>query len=123
MRYLLVLALVTSTACAGASRSEIAPQPLDPMGAWDFVADFEGQEIPGSFEITGAPGAYEGTVHTDIGPDAPISSVVINGQTMTVIAETPDGPATLEVTVEGDSFGGTWALGAAGGAIRGTRRR
>jgi hypothetical protein len=123
MRYLFVLALVASASCAGASRSEVAPQPLNPVGTWDFTADFEGQEIAGTLEITGSPGAFAGSVQTDIGPDAPLSSVTIEGQIVTLIAETPDGPAVLELTVEGDTFGGTWALGAAGGTLRGTRRR
>lgn len=101
-----------------------AAATLNPVGTYAFTAFGGGEEVArGTIQITGQPGAYGGRIHVeDEGEEAAITRVTVEGQQMTVNADTPDGPMTITMTFTGDSFLGRWSVGDERGDIRGQRR-
>ena len=101
----------------------VATPALNPVGTFDFTAIVpDGSEAPGSFTISGSPGAYTGTIERPGMGGSDLTSIVVDGQTLTIGANIPDGAVVLTLTFTGNDFTGKWALGDAGGAIRGKRR-
>lgn len=125
MRYLTSVVLLVLAACGGKADPDPAPAPqvFDPTGFYEFTAEVEGQQVPGTLEITGSPGDYRGALTIQIGAEISVTSVTVQGTLMTLLLATPDGEATVEATFEGDIFTGRWMLGQQSGPIRGRRRR
>ncbi len=99
------------------------PPPLDPTGTYAFVAEVEGMTMTGSMTIEGAEGAYTGSLVSDDGtPPIAISSIAVNDQTMTMEANGPMGPLSIEVVVsDGGSIDGTWSMGGMSGGFSATK--
>jgi len=116
-----LVALFTMVLAACASRPS-GPPPLNPVGAFDFTTTVEGAAVTGTITIVRNGDAYSGSVGTNVTETIGIRSVVVEGQTMTVVGDTPDGPVTMTVTFTGDAFSGAWTLGAMGGEMSGKRR-
>jgi hypothetical protein len=106
---------------APATTTAAAPAPLNPVGTYQFTTTVDGSEVTGSVEVTGAPGAYAGTIRTSITPDIPVTGVMVSGQEMVVSAATPDGPLTINMTFTGDTFTGNWELNGGSGNLSGRR--
>ena len=101
----------------------VATPGLNPVGTFDFTAIVpDGSEAPGSFTISGSPGAYTGTIERPGMGGSDLTSIAVDGQTLTIGANIPDGAVVLKLSFTGNDFTGTWSLGEAGGAIRGKRR-
>ena len=101
------------------------PQPaaLNPVGVYDFSTSVQGTEVTGTVTITGADGRYGGSVVTSATPEAPIKSVSVAGQTITVVIPAPDGnDGVLEMKLDGAAFTGSWSYGGQGGSLSGRRR-
>jgi hypothetical protein len=117
--------LLFVAACAPAPIASPPPLPppaaLNPVGVFEFTTAVDGNEVRGSVEVTGQPGAYGGTVRTSITPDIPVTGVTVTGQTLLVAASTPDGPLTFALTFNGDAFTGRWELNGDGGDVTGHR--
>jgi hypothetical protein len=95
---------------------------FNPVGTFDFLATVpDGSQAPGSFTITGTPGAYRGTIERG-GQGTDLSSISIDGQTLTIGANIPEGPVLLTLTFTGNEFSGKWAIEGAEGPITGKRR-
>lgn len=128
MKRILVVALsLLTAACATPAPSTSAPSAgpapsagVNPVGTFNFITSGEGDEIRGTIEIAGSPGAYTGHVRTPH-DDIPISRVMVAGQEMTVTANTPDGPLTLTLIFTGSTFTGGWTVGEAHGPLTGQR--
>lgn len=114
-------ALCVLGGCASAPRG---PAPLDPVGAFDFSTTVEGTDVSGTITVTREANGYGGTITTDVTEPIPIRTVSVQGQTMEVAAETPDGPLTMTLTFTGDAFTGSWSMadGSMSGALTGSRR-
>jgi hypothetical protein len=121
----MVLTLVLfAAACSRAGPPEPpTPPQLDPTGVYDVVVNIEGMgQIPATFTITGAPGAYEGVVDSEMGP-SPVTNITIDGNTMTFFVDTPQVSVFFNVLFEGDGFTGSFdAGGGAVGYVSGKRR-
>ncbi|HEY0021277.1 MAG TPA: hypothetical protein VGB24_00145 [Longimicrobium sp.] len=96
---------------------------LNPVGAYEFATQVGGQDVTGTMEITGTPGAYTGRLVTNHFPEFPVRSASAAGQEMTVVAETPNGNVTFRLTFTGNAFTGGWTQGGDSGAITGRRTR
>ena len=115
-------------ACSGGLAGGPAPEPvpppppaLDPRGIYDCLLDVEGMELSAVLTISGEPGAYTGTVNSEMGP-APVSDVSVDGNQMTFAVDTPDMAVFFVVTFDGDNFSGQFDAGGMGGYISGTKR-
>lgn len=110
-------------ACSGggAPAAPPAPPPLDPVGVYDCFLDVDGMEIMATLSIEGEPGAYSGTVDSDMGV-MPVSDIVVEGDAMTFMIDSPDMAVFFAVTFEGADFAGDFDAGGMGGVITGTRR-
>ena len=97
---------------------------MNPVGTFDFTAlTPDGTPSNGSFTITGSPGAYTGTISRE-GGSTDLTSIAVDGQTLTIGATIPEGAVILTLTFTGNDFTGNWSLPAEsmGGAISGKRR-
>lgn len=112
-------AAVALTACASAGTD--GPADIDPVGSYTLTTEIQGTTVNGRLRIRGEPGAYTGSIYTDITGQLRITSLSVEGAQVLMTASTPDGPADIRLTFREDAFTGTWALGPDGGAIRGRR--
>ena len=109
-------------ACAGGPPPEPpGPPPLDPVGTYDCYLDVEGQGIEAVLTITGEEGAYEGNVSSDMG-SMPVSDIVVDGQQMSFVVDSPDMTVFFTVVFEGEDFSGEFDAGGMGGYVTGTKR-
>jgi type 1 fimbria pilin len=118
----LVLCLITG-ACASAQVTPEAPAALDPVGVYDFTTTVDGTVVSGTVTITQGTSGYGGSLATDATETIPVRSVAVEGQKLTVLADSPDGPVTFVMTLNGDEFAGTWSYAGMSGAHTGKRRR
>lgn len=123
----LAVSLLALAACASSTNSAPAapavPPPVDPVGYFEFATDLEGQMVTGSIEIRQGQGGYTGVLSTSATEPIPVSSVTVAGQQVTVVSQTPDGPATLVLTFAGDTFTGSWTYAGMSGTMAGKRVR
>lgn len=117
---------VLAAGCASAPQSPApstaaASMALDPVGSYVLSTNFQGQAVDGRIRIGGSPGAWSGTLYSDLTGELPLSSIRVEGQELHITADTPDGPLTAHLVFTGDTFNGDWSLGADGGALRGRR--
>ena len=100
-----------------------APTPAaTAAGIYDFSTNVQGQEVTGTVTITGSPGSYGGSIVTTATPEIPIKSVTMEGQAITVTADTPDGEVVFQMTMEGMDFSGSWSYAGQSGTMRGRKR-
>ena len=99
------------------------PAPLNPVGQFEFATEVNGSPMKGVIDIYGSPGAYTGKIASDITPELPLTFVSVSGQTMKLIADTPNGAVTMNVVFSGPAFTGSWELAGTGGAITGKRTK
>jgi hypothetical protein len=118
---LTLFALACSGGMSGAPAPEPAPPPLDPTGVYDCWLDVEGMELNAVLSISGEPGAYTGTVDSEMGP-APVSNITVDGDNMTFVVDTPDMSVFFSVVFDGDTFSGDFDAGGMGGYINGKKR-
>jgi hypothetical protein len=122
----LILSLVfVGGACSllgGGSSEPPEPKESTPVGIYDFSAELEGTPFTGRITITGKPGDYGGMVTTNISEPAAITSVMVNGPVITVVATTPAGNATFQLNMSGNTFTGTWAQGEQAGTLTGSKQ-
>ena len=127
----MVLAAGLVLAACARSSNEVAPPPappgptatptLDPVGAYDFSTEVDGQPVTGVLSISGSPGAYTASMSSDIG-NIPIRNITVEGMRLSFVADHPEATAFVEVVFSGDSFSGEWDAGDMFGYISGSRR-
>jgi hypothetical protein len=118
MPFALVLAACSG---GGAPAAPPAPPPLDPVGVYDCSLDVDGMEIMATLSIEGEPGAYTGTVDSDMGA-MPVGDISVEGDDMTFMIDTPDMAVFFAVTFDGANFAGDFDAGGMGGVITGAKR-
>ena len=100
-----------------------APATMNAVGTYDFTAIApDGSPMRGSFTISGSPGSYSGTIAREGQDGTPLTGITVEGQTMTLSANIPEGTVVLTLNFTGNDFAGTWAIQDAGGAVTGRRR-
>lgn len=116
------LCLLTG-ACASAKVTPDAPAALDPVGVYDFTTTVDGTVVSGTITITQGTSGYGGSLETNATETIPVRSVTVEGRKLTVLANSPDGPVTFIMTLDGDEFAGTWSYAGMSGSHTGKRRR
>jgi hypothetical protein len=111
--------LAFAASCASAPAQ---PRAVDPVGTFDFTTSMEGTAIEGTVTIQRAQNGYSGSLTTNVTEPIPVSSVVVDGQKVTVVADAPDGPVTMVFTFTGNDFTGNWTYGTMSGTASGRRR-
>lgn len=129
------LLLISAAACAATPAAEPAPTSapapapapvssaaVDPVGKYEFATTVNGAAVTGTLEVTGTPGAYAGRLTSTATEPIALSGVTVEGQTMTVTAETGNGTLTVRMTFAADgTFTGAWALAGDGAPLTGRR--
>lgn len=114
---------VTATTTMTTTVATTQSTALNPVGAYEFATQVNGDAVTGTMEITGTPGAYTGRVVTLHFPEFTVRSASAAGQELTVVAETPTGNVTFRMAFTGPAFTGSWSLGGDSGPITGRRTR
>jgi hypothetical protein len=99
----------------------LPPPALDPVGAFDFQTEAMGSAVTGTFTITGTPGAYTGSMTTDMGGFA-MSDIAVDGMKLSFVGESPDVVVLFLLVFDGDSFSGGWDAEGMSGSVTGSRR-
>lgn len=126
----LVAATLAAAAGCASSPAESRPEPtrpepvrLNPVGTFDYATTFEDTEVNGEIIINRAGEDADGVIETGgMTEPIPVNRVVVEGQTMRVFADTPDGTLVFRLDFDGDAFTGGWTLGDGSGTITGRRR-
>jgi hypothetical protein len=126
--------LLTALLVAGCSQSstEAAPPPrpdptpppqpvLDPVGTFDYQTEAMGMPVSGSFTITGSPGAYTGSMTSDMGAIT-LNDITVEGLELSAVGDSPDFVVVFVLVFDGDSFTGDWDAEGMSGFISGSRR-
>ena len=103
-----------------------AAAPVDPIGNFDFATNVEGMgPVTGTITVAKAESGtgYTGSLATTATETVPVRDVKVEGQKMTVTAETPDGPVVFILEFKGDDFTGTWSYAGMTGNHTGKRRK
>jgi hypothetical protein len=116
-------ATVTTTTTTTTTMATTSSTAVNPVGAYEFATQVNGEAVTGTMEITGTQGAYGGRIVTNHYPEFVVRSASAAGQELTVVAETPSGNVTFRMAFTGPAFTGSWSLGGDSGAITGRRTR
>jgi len=109
---------------SAAASPEPTPPPLpvlDPVGTYDFQTEAMGSPVNGTFTITGSPGSYRGNMTTNIGSFS-LSDISVDGEELTVFAESPDVFVVFVLAFVGSSFTGEWDAEGMSGVVSGSKR-
>ena len=119
---LLTATLATTTLAACASGPS-GPPPYEPAGTYEFTAMANGQTITGTMTIEEAKDGYTGILRAVSVPmpPAPISSVEVVNQLMTIQADGPEGPLFIELAITDTGLEGTWSMGEGSGSFTAAR--
>ena len=99
------------------------PAPVNPVGTFEFSTEVNGSPMKGTFSVAGSPGVYTGKMVSDVLPEMPITSVTVDGQTIKLVADTPNGAVVVNLAFNGVMFTGNWELGGQSGAMTGKRAK
>ena len=126
-----LLTVLFATSCSSSnSAGDVAPPPepevqseptFDPSGTYDFSTSVEGQQVTGSFTISGSPGAYTGNMTSDVGGMA-MRNISVSGTEVTFMGDMPDATVFVFLVFDGASFTGEWEAEGMMGTLSGSRR-
>lgn len=116
-------ALLTLALAAACATGPSGPPPFDPVGSYDFTADLNGEALTGTMIIEATGDGYTGELATPMLPipPAPINSVEVVDQKVTIEADGPEGLLLIELVVTDTVLEGTWAMGEGTGVFTATR--
>ena len=116
-------AVLTSVLAAACATGPSGPPPFDPVGTYDFATSMDGEDITGTMIIEATGDGYTGELSTPMLPipPAPINSVEVVDQTVTIEADGPEGLLLIELVVTDTALEGTWAMGEGSGVFTATR--
>lgn len=103
------------------SRSVAATTVLDPVGSYSFNTEINGQPVTGTFVIRAASGGYAGSITAHGQGEFPVTSVKVEGMSLTMLFDTPNGTGTAKLQFSGAEFVGGWELGGTTGPMNGKR--
>lgn len=110
-----------SHSTGGTAATPPPPATLDPVGTYEYTTSVEGQTMIGTMTITGSPGAYSGTISSDMGT-IPMRNISIEGMELSFLGDLPDVTVSFVLLFDGDSFEGEWDAGGMMGLMSGTKR-
>lgn len=100
-----------------------APEPVNAVGSYSFATDLNGTPVAGTLVLTRTNGTWGGKMTSDVFPELPVTAVTVEGKTVKVTADTPNGSVQIVMTFAGDDYTGTWELGGQTGNVSGKRIR
>ena len=109
--------------------AQVATPPsaaFDPVGSFDFAAEFQGQSQPGVITIArGSDGQLGAILVGGNGEQLPASAVTVEGRKVTITATIPGGPEiVMALTFEtNDKFAGSLNVQGMSGTVAGTRTK
>lgn len=116
-------AVPSAPATPATSSTRATTAAFNPVGTYDFTTDVNGDAVAGTIEISkSSAGALTGSLNAAGMPPSTVSSVTVNGQTMTLVADVGGQAITMTVTMNGNAFTGNWTGAGGSGAIKGTKR-
>jgi hypothetical protein len=118
---ILPLALLLSACAGGAPPEPPPPPPFNPAGVYDCFLEVEGMDLTAVLTLTETEAGYEGSVDTDMG-FMQLSDIVLEGQEMTFVVDTPDMAVFFSVVFDGDTMTGDFDAGGSPGIVTGTKR-
>ncbi len=142
MRLLVAVSLLALGACASGAGSTLASAPvaaaasapapapapgppaaeaLQPVGTYSFSTEFGGNPITGTLVITNTGGTWGGRLTSDAIPEIPVTAVSVEGQTMKVTVETPNGSVVITMTFTGRDYTGSYDLGGITAVVTGKK--
>jgi len=97
-----------------------APSPApDLAGAWRYTATLGDMTVDGVLRLARSGSSYTGTASASTTSEVlTVTSVTLDGSKLTVIIDTPNGPATLAGTVVAGTIIGTVYVGEQSGPFR-----
>jgi hypothetical protein len=121
---IMLAACSQSTGGGAAEPPPPAPEPevLDPVGVYDWSTSVEGQTVTGSMTISGSPGAYTGSMTSDMLGALPVRNIEVDGMDLSFLMDMPDATVAFLLTFEGDTFSGEWDAEGMVGFVTGTKR-
>lgn len=114
-------AAATAAAPAPAPTPAAKPAGLNAAGTYSFATDVNGTPVAGTLVLTRTSTGWAGRLTSDVFPELPVTGVVVEGQTMKVTADTPNGSVTIIMNFTGNDYSGTWELGGQTGPVSGKR--
>ncbi len=100
-----------------------ASRSINPAGTFDFSTVAQGMDVTGSIIIARGSSGYTGHINTGMTDPIPITGVSVEGQTMRITGQTPDGTLEMNLNFSGNNFTGSWTLGGQmSGSMTGKRR-
>jgi hypothetical protein len=132
-RIVLVALLTVAGACSSNPEPAPAPEPqattppkpvFDPIGEYDFSTTAQGQAVTGVIVIAkGENGALGGRISSTVSPDLPISTVMVEGTTVTLSLPIESDVLTMVLNFSGNTeLTGNWSLAGDSGALNGKRK-
>jgi hypothetical protein len=116
-------AAAPARAAAPAPAPAPAPEPVNAVGSYSFATDLNGTPVAGTLVLTRTNGTWGGKMTSDVFPELPVTAVTVEGKTVKVTADTPNGSVQIVMTFAGDDYTGTWELGGQTGNVSGKRIR
>ena len=111
-----------SSVGANAPAPEPVPPPFDPSGVYDCAISIEGQQMPLTMTISQTSGAYAVVADSPQGP-ATMEDVTLDGNQMTFWASpAPEMSIYFALIFEGDSFTGSMDGGQFAANVSGKKR-
>jgi hypothetical protein len=113
-----------ATAARGATPAPApapAPAALNAVGTYSFATEVNGTPVAGTLVVTRANNVWGGKLTSDVFPEIPVTGVVVEGQTMKIAAESPNGSVSIIMNFSGNDYTGTWELGGLTGPVSGKR--
>ena len=120
-------------ACSGPGSSGSLPAPppepeppaeptFNPVGVYDFTTAVEGQTVTGTLTLSGAPGAYSGSMTSDIG-GMTVRNISVDGMEVSFVGDMPEATVYFVLVFEDESsFSGEWDAEGMVGYLTGTKR-
>ena len=122
----LVIVGCSQSTAGGAAPARPGPAPppepvLDPVGEYDYQTEAMGAPISGTMTITGSPGAYTGSMTSDMGAIS-LRDIKVEGNELSAVGDSPDFVVFFVLVFEGDTFTGEWDAEGMTGFITGSKR-
>jgi hypothetical protein len=117
--------VLAGTFAAGDAMNSVAGPAMDPVGVYTVTSEaaIMGEaSLTVRCTVTKAGDSHGGMCGTDAG-EAPIGTVTVAGNTVTVGGESPAGPYKIVMTVANGAVTGTMAIGAESSKLKGTHAR
>jgi hypothetical protein len=85
------------------------------QATYSMLVETYGQPITGTLRVVGLTSGLHGVLTSSIGPEFPARSVLVRGDTLTVLASTPYGEFRIEMQPRTQPIAARWSL--AGGEV------